>query len=169
MNSLAAVRPPARSRLGLIVAGVLVLFGSLFATAPAQAGCCGYNPCSYRCGGYAPRYNYGPRYYGGGCSSCGCYRRCGPVARGGAVYERRYVEREYVERRYGYGGYDGYGHHGYPYAGAAYGSGRPWGYGYGGIGRDWRPPIYGYERSGDRYYDGGVRPFEPLGYEGEGY
>jgi hypothetical protein len=171
MNSPAAVRLPARSRLALIVAGVLALLGSLLVTAPAQAGCCGYNPCSYRCGGYepyryAPRYYEGPRYYRG-CSSCGCYRRCGSVSRGGTFYERRYVEREYVERRYGYGGYRR--HYGYyPYGGGGYGYRRPWGNGYGGVGRDWRP-YNGYEPSGDRYYEGAPRPPEPIGYEGDPY
>src|SRR6266849_8492994 len=122
MNSPATVRPPGRSRLALIVAGVLALLGSFAVTAPAQAGYYdgsnyGYNygprPCSYRCGyGYSP-YRYAHRYYNG-CSACGCYRRCGSVSRSGVVYERRYVEREYVERRYGYGGYRR--HYGYyPY------------------------------------------------------
>ena len=72
---------------------------------------------------------------GRGCSSCGCYRRCGSISRGGTFYERRYVEREYVERRYGYGGYRR--HYGYyPYGGGGYGYRRPWGNGYGGVGRD---------------------------------
>ena len=135
MNSPATVRPPGRSRLALIVAGVLALLGSFAVTAPAQAGYYddsnyGYNygsyPCSYRsrCGyGYSP-YRYARRYYNG-CSACGCYRRCG-VARSGVVYERRYVERSYVERRYGYGGYRR--HYGYnPYGGYR----RDYGYPYG--------------------------------------
>src|SRR5882757_5133415 len=157
MNNPAAARPPGRSRLVLIVAGVLALLGSLAATAPAQAGYYddgyyGGNPCSYRCGGYAPRYRYAPRYYNG-CSACGCYRRCGPVSRSGVVYERRYVERQYVERRYGYGGYRR--HYGYnPYGGYRrdygynpYGAYRG-GYGYGGVGRRW---TYGYQSSADGY------------------
>src|SRR5216683_3112643 len=149
MNSPATVRPPGRSRLALIVAGILALLGSLAVTAPAQAGYYDdsnygsdygseYNsdyapaPCSSPCG---YRY-YAPRYYNR-CSSCGCYRRCGSYSRG-AVYERRYIEREYVERRYGYGGC-GYG-----------GCRRPYGYD-GGYGRP-----YG--------YDGGYR--RPYGYDG---
>lgn len=169
MNSPATVRPPGRSRLALIVAGVLALLGSFAVTAPAQAGYYddsnyGYNygssPCSYRsrCGyGYSP-YRYARRYYNG-CSSCGCYRRCG-VARSGVVYERRYVERSYVERRYGYGGYRrhyGYNPYGgyrrdygnYPYGAyrGGYGAYRG-GYGYGGVGRRW---TYGYQSSADGY------------------
>ena len=177
MNSPATVRPPGRSRLALIVAGVLALLGSFAVTAPAQAGYYddsnygynyGSNPCSYRsrCGyGYSP-YRYARRYYNG-CSACGCYRRCG-VARSGVVYERRYVEREYVERRYGYGGYrrhygyNPYGgyrrHYGYPY-GAYRSSSRPWGYGYGGVGRRWAPYGYGYQSSADRYEE---RPPAPV-------
>lgn len=164
MNSPATVRPPGRSRLALIVAGVLALLGSFAVTAPAQAGYYddsnyGPRPCSYRsrCGyGYSP-----PRRYYNGCSPCGCYRRCGSVARSGVVYERRYVERQYVERRYGYGGYrrhygyNPYGgyrrHDGYPY-GAYRSSSRPWGYGYGGVGRRWPTPYgYGYQSSADGY------------------
>jgi hypothetical protein len=95
MNSPATALPPGRSRLALIVAGVLALLGSLVVTAPAQAGYYegsyyGSNPCSYRCG--YPRYGYAPRYYNG-CSACGCYRRCGSGYRSGLVYERRFVER----------------------------------------------------------------------------
>ncbi len=172
MNSPAAVRLPARSRLVLIVAGVFALLGSLLVPAPAQAGCCGYHPCSYRCGGYGygSHYYEGPRYYHGGCASCGCYGHCGSVSRGGGVYERRYVEREYVERRYGYGdGYGGYRrHYGYYPNGGGYGDRRPWGYGYGGIGRNWRPYL-GYEPSADRYYGEPPRPPEPVGYEGDPY
>jgi hypothetical protein len=149
MNSPATAPPPGGSRLALIVAGILALLGSFVVTAPAQAGYYddsyyGSNPCGYRCG-----YRPAPRYYNG-CSSCGCYRRCGSVSRSGAVYERRYIEREYVERRYGYGGYRrhygnpccGYRrHYGYyPYGG--YRSHYPWGYG--GV-RSWRGPY------GDRY------------------
>ena len=149
MNSPATARPPGRSRLALIVAGVLALLGSLAVTAPAQAGYYDDSeygsdygseygsdyapaPCSSPCG---YRY-YAPRYYNR-CSACGCYRRCGSYSRG-AVYERRYIEREYVERRYGYGGC-GYG-----------GCRRPYGYD-GGYGRP-----YG--------YDGGYR--RPYGYDG---
>ena len=160
MNSPATVRPPGRSRLALIVAGALALVGSFAVTAPAQAGYYddsnygsnyGYNPCSYRsrCGyGYSP-YRYAPRYYNG-CSSCGCYRRCGG-ARSGVVYERRYVEREYTERRYGYGGYRR--HYGYnPYGGYRRDYGYRGGYGYGGVGRRWpTPSIYGYQSSADGY------------------
>jgi hypothetical protein len=186
MNSPATVRPPGRSRLALIVAGVLALLGSFAVTAPAQAGYYddsnygynyGSNPCSYRsrCG-YSP-YRYARRYYNG-CSACGCYRRCG-VARSGVVYERRYVERSYVERRYGYGGYRR--HYGYnPYGGYrrpyGYDGGyrRPYPYGYGGV-RSWRGP-YGslYQPSAERYgegYDESPRPPAPVwggaGYEAE--
>jgi len=182
MNSPATARPPWRSRLALIVAGVLALLGSLAVTAPAQAGYYddsnygsnyGYNPCSYRsrCGyGYSP-YRYARRYYNG-CSACGCYRRCG-VARSGVVYERRYVERSYVERRYGYGGYRR--HYGYPYGGyrrpyGYYGGYRgPYPYGYGGV-RGWRGP-YGslYQPSAERYGDGyEERPPAPV-WGGAGY
>ena len=179
MNSPATVRPPGRSRLALIVAGVLALLGSLAVTAPAQAGYYddsnygynyGSNPCSYRsrCGyGYSP-YRYARRYYNG-CSACGCYRRCG-VARSGVVYERRYVEREYVERRYGYGGYRRhYGYnpyggyrrdYGYPY-GAYRSRSLPWGYGYGGVGRRWAPYGYGYQSSADGYEEQ-PRPPAPV-------
>src|SRR5260370_9979021 len=110
MNSPATVRPPGRSRLALIVAGVLALLGSFAVTAPAQAGYYddsnygynyGYNPCSYRsrCGyGYSP-YRYARRS-NNGCSACGWYRRCGSVSRSGVSYERRSVEPQYVMRRY---------------------------------------------------------------------
>jgi hypothetical protein len=186
MNSPAIARPPGRSRLALIVAGVLALLGSFAVTAPAQAGYYddsyyGSNPCSYRCGYGYPRYRYAPRYYNG-CSSCGCYRRCGSVARSGVVYERRYVERSYVERRYGYGGYrrhygyNPYGgyrrHYGYyPYGGYRYS--RPWGYGYGGVGRRWPTPLaYGYEPAAERYEEP-PRPPAPVwggnGYEADPY
>jgi len=163
MNNPAAARPPGRSRLVLIVAGVLALLGSLAATAPAQAGYYddgyyGGNPCSYRCGGYAPRYRYAPRYYNG-CSSCGCYRRCGSVSRSGLVYERRYVEREYVERRYGYGGYRR--HYGY------YPS-RPYPWGYGGV-RNWRGPYGQYEPTADQYDEEPPRPPAPVYGEGDPY
>jgi len=170
MNSPATVRPPGRSRLALIVAGVLALLGSFAVTAPAQAGYYddsnyGYNygssPCSYRsrCGyGYSP-YRYARRYYNG-CSACGCYRRCGSGYRSGLVYERRYVEREFVERRYGYGGYrrhygyNPYGGYRRPYGNYPYGAYRGGygayrgGYGYGGVGRRW---TYGYQSSADGY------------------
>jgi hypothetical protein len=177
MNNPAAARP--RSRLVLIVAGVFALLGSFAVTAPAQAGYYddgyyGSNPCSYRCGGYAPRYRYAPRYYNG-CSSCGCYRRCGSVSRG-VVYERRFVEREYVERRYGYGGYRR--HYGYPYGGyrrpcGDYSCGgyrsysRPYPYGYGGV-RSWRGPYGQYEPTADQYYEEPPRPPAPV-YSGAGY
>jgi hypothetical protein len=177
MNNPAAARPPGCSRLVLIVAGVLALLGSFAVTAPAQAGYYddgyGSNPCSYRCGGYAPRYRYAPRYYNG-CSSCGCYRRCGSVSRSGLVYERRYVEREYVERRYGYGGYRR--HYGYyPYRGyrrpcGDYSCGgyrsysRPYPYGYGGV-RSWRGPYSRYEPTADENYEEAPRPPAPVGYE----
>jgi len=176
MDSPATARPPGRSRLALIVAGVLALLGSLVVTAPAQAGYYddsyyGQRPCSYRCGYYAPRYY-------NRCSPCGCYRRCYSGSRG-AVYERRYVEREYVERRYGYGGcgYGGcrrpYGYNGgyrrpygyYPYGDYRSWSTRPYPWGYGGV-RDWRAP-YGYEPSADRYEEP-PRPPAPV-WEGAGY
>jgi hypothetical protein len=179
MNSPASALPPGRSRLALIVAGALALLGSFVVTAPAQAGYYGdsyygSNPCSYRCG--YPRY-YAPRYYGG-CSSCGCYRRCGSGYRSGLVYERRYVEREFVERRYGYGGYRRhYGYYPYggyrrPYGYYPYGGyRRPWGYGYGGIGRRWPTPYYGYQPSADTYDEGPPRPPAPVlgGYEADPY
>ena len=179
MNSPATALWPGRSRLALIAAGVLALLGSFAVTAPAQAGYYddsyyGSRPCSYRCG-YP---HYAPRYYNG-CSACGCYRRCGSVyRRPGLVYERRYVEREYVVRRYGYGGYrrhygcypyGGCRHYGYyPYEG--YRS-RPWGYGYGGIGRRWPAPYYGYQPSAERYEEEPPRPPAPVygGYEDAPY
>jgi hypothetical protein len=167
MNSPATARSPGRSRLALIVAGVLALLGSFVVTAPAQAGYYGdsyygSNPCSYRyrCGEgyYARPYR---RYHG--CSACGCYRRCNS----GLVYERRYVEREYVERRYGggccrrhygyspYGGYRrDYGYYPYRrhYGYYPYRRRYPWGYGYGGVGRRWSVPFSErYEPSADRY------------------
>jgi hypothetical protein len=179
MNSPATALLPGRSRLALIVAGVLALLGSFAVTAPAQAGYYddsyyGSRPCSYRCG--SPHYGYAPRYYNG-CSACGCYRRCGSgYRRPGLVYERRYVEREYVERRYGYGGYRR--HYGcYPYGGCRrhYGDypyegyrSRPWGYGYGGIGRRWPAPYYGYQPSAERYEEEPPRPPAPV-YGGAGY
>jgi hypothetical protein len=170
MNSPATARPPWRSRLALIVAGVLALLGSFVVTAPAHAGYYddsnyGSNPCGYRCG--YPRYRYVPPYrYNNGCSACGCYRRCHSYSRPGPVYERRYVEREYYERRYGYGGYRR--HYGYdPYGGYrrpyGYNGGyrRPYPYGYGGV-RGWRGP-YGsqYEPSAERYGDGYEEPPRP--------
>jgi hypothetical protein len=161
MDSTAIARPRARSRLALIAAGILALFGSLVVTASAQAGYYGdpyYRPypCSYRCG--YPTY----RHYDG-CSPCGCYRRCYSGWRRGYVYERRYVVREYVERRYGDGGYRRpYGY--YPYGG--YYRSRPWGYGYGGIGRRWPTPyVGGYEPSA---YEEPPRPLEPVG-DGDDY
>jgi hypothetical protein len=180
MNSPATARPPWRSRLALIVAGVLALLGSLVVTAPAQAGYYddsyyGSNPCYDRCG--HPRYRYVQPYrYNNGCSPCGCYRRCHSYSRPGPVYERRYVEREYYERRYGYGGYRR--HYGnYPYGGYrrpyGYDGGyrRPYPYGYGGV-RGWRGP-YGslYQPSAERYGDGyeeSPRPPAPV-WGGAGY
>jgi hypothetical protein len=182
MNSPATARPPWRSRLALIVAGVLALLGSLVVTAPAQAGYYddsyyGSNPCYDRCG--YPRYRYVPPYRYNGCSPCGCYRRCHSYSRPGVVYERRYVEREYYERRYGYGGYGGYGgyrrHYGYnPYGGYG-GYRRPYGYyggyrrpfpwGYGGI--RGRPYGYGYEPSAYTYEEP-PRPPAPV-WGGAGY
>jgi hypothetical protein len=175
MNGPAIARPPERSRLVMIVAGVLALLGSFVVTAPAQAGYYGDsyyrpNPCSYRCG-YAPYRYYAPRYYNG-CGRCGCYRRCGGS---GAVYERRYIEREYVERRYGgYGGYrrcygdypcGGYRrHYGYyPYGGYE-GYRRPYGYGYGGIGRRWPTPSLYYEPAADGYEEPPRPPAPVYGY-----
>jgi hypothetical protein len=181
MNSPANARPPGRSRLALIVAGVFTLLGTLVVTAPAQAGYYGgsyygYNPCSYRprCGGYGGGYGYAPyRHYG--CSGCGgCYRRCGSVYRSGAVYERRYIEREYVERRYGYGGYrraygyypyGGYRNYGnYPYGG--YPS-RPFPWGYGGVRGEPAPYGYGYQPSAYGYAEP-PRPPAPV-WGGAGY
>ena len=177
MNSPATARPPWRSRLALIVAGVLALLGSFVVTAPAQAGYYddsyyGSNPCSYRCGYGYPRYRYAPYRDYGGCSPCGCYRRCHSYSRPGVVYERRYVEREYYERRYGYGGYRR--HYGYyPYGGyrrpyGYYGGyRRPYPYGYGGV-RGWRGP-YGslYEPAADGYEEP-LRPPAPV-WGGAGY
>jgi len=183
MNSPATARSPGRSRLALIVAGVLALLGSFVVTPPAQAGYYGEsyygsNPCAYRCGeGYSP-YRYARpyrRYYG--CSACGCYRRCNS----GLVYERRYVEREYVERRYGgYGGYYrrhyGYSPYGgyrrdygyYPYGGYRrhygyypYRRRYPWGYGYGGVGRRWSVPFSERYEPSERYrYEPSADEFE---------
>jgi hypothetical protein len=176
MNCTAIARLPTHLRLALIVAGLFALLGSF--VAPAQAGYYGDsyyrpNPCSYRCGYPAYRYN--------GCSSCGCYR-CGGYRRS-VVYERRYIEREYVERRYSYGGYRSrcgysyggcYHRYGYnPYGGygrPSYGGyGRPWGYGYGGIGRRWPSPYiggYGAYASG---YEEAPRPPEPVPDAGDDY
>lgn len=174
MNSPAIARPPGRSRLALIAAGVLALFGSLAATAPAQAGYYGDSgygygprPCSSPCG----YRSYAPRYYNG-CSRCGCYRRCGSVSRG-VVYERRFVEREYVERRYGYGGcgYSGChshygGGYGRPYGGYyPYGGTRRYPWGWGGV-RDWQGPYgNGYGPSADEYAGGAGYNAGPSGYE----
>jgi hypothetical protein len=184
MNSSANGRPPGRSRLALIIAGVFTLLGTFVVTAPAQAGYYGgsyygYNPCSYRprCGGYGyPRYGYAP-YRRYGCSGCGgCYRRCGSVYRSGAVYERRYIEREYVERRYGYGGYrrpygdypyGGYRHYGsYPY-GAYRSWSRPFPWGYGGVRGEPAPYGYGYQPS-TYGYEEPPRPPAPV-WDGAGY
>ncbi len=172
MNNPAAGHPPGRSRLVLIVAGVLALLGTFAVTAPAQAGYYGDgyygNPCSYRCGGYVP---YRPR-----CSACGCYRRCYSGSRSGLVYERRFVEREYVERRYGYGGgyrrnygYNPYGYRrpcGYYSCGGYRSWSRPYPYGYGGV-RSWRAPYGQYEPTADQYYDEPPRPPAPV-YGGSG-
>ena len=158
-SSVASVHARRRVRWTLIVAGVFALLGSFAVTAPAQAG---YYPC-YGCG--PPPYAYPHR-----CYSCGTH----------LIYERRYVEREFVERRYGYGGYRRhfgyypYGYrrpygcdpcgyrrpYGYPYAGyrRPYGYGYG-GYGYGGVGRRWPVPDFGYERSG---YEGPPRPPAPV-------
>jgi hypothetical protein len=177
MNSPATVRPPARSRWALIVAGVLALLGSFVVTAPAQAG---YYDDSYY--GSSP-YRYAPYRDYRGCSACGCWRRCNSISRPGLVYERRYVEREYVERRYGwparhyrrhygyypYGGYRSpyrrhYGYH--PYGGYRSWS-RPYPWGYGGV-RGWRAPYsYRYEPSADRYEEP-PRPPAPV-WGGAGY
>jgi len=170
MNSTAGVHPPARCRWALIVAGLFTLLGSFAVAAPAHAGYYGGgyygggyygNPCSYRCG--YPGYRYYPRYrYGCGGYSCGR----------SFVYERRYVEREVVERRYGYGGggyRSCYGYnpcYGRPYGYYPYaGYGRPWGYGYGGIGRRWPTPYIGggYAEG----YEEAPRPLAPVGYGDE--
>jgi hypothetical protein len=188
MNSPAIARPPpGRSRLALIVAGVLALLGSFAVTAPAQAGYygdsgygygpspCSYSPCGYR--------HYAPRYYNG-CSRCGCYRRCGSVSRG-VVYERRFVEREYVERRYGYGGgcgysgchrnYGGYGGYDggyrrpyggyYPYRGYRTWSTRRYPWGWGGV-RGWQGPYGQSQPLADEYAGGAGYDAGPSGYEG---
>ena len=176
----ANARPAGRRRWALLAAGVLALLGSLVVARPAQAGYYGDygygdNPCSYRCGGYAP-YRYR-------CSACGCYRRCYSGSRS-VVYERRYVERVFVERRYGCcrhhngyggygGGYGGYGGGGYGggYGGGGYGGGyggyrRPFPYGYGGV-RSWQAPS-GYYRFGEPYAEGSgggsyeARPPAPI-------
>ena len=167
MHSTATVHPHARRRWPLLVASVFALLGSFVVTAPAQAGYYGdgYDRCSDRCG--YPSYRYYPAYrYHHRCYSCGSH----------LLYERRYVEREFVERRYGYGGYRrhyGYSPYGYrrnygyyPYGGYRY-QPRPWGYGYGGIGRRWSVPYYGsgYERSG---YEEPPRPPAPV-WGGSGY
>lgn len=176
MNNRVTAGPPVRSRLALIVAGAIALFGSTFFTAPAQAGYydAGY-PCSYRCG--YPAYRYYRPYrpvYRHRCYSCGG---------SGLIYERRYIEREYIVRRYGYGGYrrhygyspygyrgdygySPYGYrrsYGYPRYGAYRGYSRP--YGFGGVGRRWSLP-YGDDRSG--YYEP-RRPLEPISNDGDYY
>ena len=176
MNDPAIARPPERRRLAMIVAGALALLGSFVVTAPAQAGYYdggyyggyyGSHPCSYRCG----YRSYAPRYYNG-CGRCGCYRRCGS----GAVFERRYIEREFIERRYGYGGgyrhcYGDYPCGGYrPHYGyyPSYGGyRRPWGYGYGGVGRRWPTPSLSYEPIGDGYEEPPRPPAPVYGYETE--
>lgn len=158
MNSPATARSPGRSRLALIVAGVLALLGSFAVTAPVQAGYYGdsyygYRPCSYRCG-------YSPYRYDRGCSACGCWRRCHSSSRPSLVYERRYVERRYVERRYSWSPHRYRHHYGYPYGGY-----RSYPSGYGGVGRRWPTPYgYGYEPSAYRQY--GWRD-EPSGYRYE--
>ena len=48
MNSPATARSPGRSRLALIVAGVLALLGSFVVTAPVQAGYYGESDYGYR-------------------------------------------------------------------------------------------------------------------------
>jgi hypothetical protein len=164
MNSPAIARVPGCSRLVLIVAGVLALLGSFAVTAPAQAGYYGEGyyprPCADRCGYYAPRRYYAPRNYGG-CSSCGCARRCYSGGTRSRYYERRYVEREYIERGYGapvrrYGRHYGYN----PYGGYRSYS-RPYPWGYGGV-RGWRSP-YGsqYEPAAESYTDGYEEPPRP--------
>ena len=172
MNSPATARSPGRSRLALIVAGVLALLGSFVVTAPVQAGYYGesdygYRPCSYRCG-YSPY-----RYDRGGCSACGCWRRCHSSSRPSLVYERRYVERRYVERRYSWPPHHYRRHYGYnPYGYRSWSRPHPWGYG--GIGRRWPTPYsdryepsayrqygYGYEPSADRYEEP-PRPPAPV-------
>ncbi len=171
MNSTVTAGPPVRSRLALIVAGVLALFGSFLVAAPAQAGYydAGYNPCSYRCG--YPAYRYYRPYrpvYRHRCDSCGPR----------LIYERRFIERQFVERRYGYGGgyrrHYGYSPYGYRrnYGYAPYGgyrsSSRPYGYGYGGVGRRWSLPYAeGYRRSGYSGYDDQPRPPAPISNEGD--
>jgi hypothetical protein len=179
MNSPATARSPGRSRLALIVAGVLALLGSFVVTAPAQAGYYedsyyGYRPCSYRCGSSPYRYERG-------CSVCGCWRRCHSSSRPGLLYERRYVERQYVERRYGWPPHHYRRHYGYyPYGGdRSWSRPYPWGYGYGGVGRRWPTPYseryepsasrqygYRYEPSADRYEEP-PRPPAPV-WEGAG-
>lgn len=169
MNNTRLAGPSVRRRLALITAGAIALFASCFAAAPAQAGYydAGYYPCSYRCG--YPAYRYYRPYrpvYRPRCYSCGGSR---------LIYERRYVEREYVERRYGYGGgyyrrhygpYYGY-RRAYPRYGAYRSWSRPYGYGYGGIGRRWSLPYTeGLDRPG---YDESPRPPAPVAYEGDYY
>jgi hypothetical protein len=170
MNSPATARPPGRSRLALILAGVLALLGSFVVTAHAQAGYYddsnyGSYPYSYRYG-YSP-YRYAPYRYYHGCSACGCGRRCNSISRPGLVYERRYVEREYVERRYGWPARHYRRHYGYyPYGGYRSWS-RPYPWGYGGV-RGWRAPYSDrYEPSADRYAEP-PRPPAPV-WGGAGY
>jgi hypothetical protein len=173
MNSPVTARPPGRSRLALILAGVLALLGSFVVTAHAQAGYYddsnyGSYPCSYRCGyGYSP-YRYAPYRSYQGCSACGCGRRCNSISRPGLLYERRYVEREYVERRYGWPARHYRRHYGYyPYGGYRSWS-RPYPWGYGGV-RGWRAPYsYRYEPSADRYEEP-LRPPVPVWESGYGW
>jgi hypothetical protein len=158
MNSSATVRPRGRSRLALIVAGVLALLGSFAVTAPAQAGYYeGSYPCSYRCG-------YSPYRYYHQCSACGCGRRCYSTSRPSLVYERRYREREYVERRYGWPARHYRRHYGY-YRGGYRSWSRPFPWGYGGVRRE--PYGYRYEPSADRYAEP-PRRLEPAWDDGYG-
>jgi hypothetical protein len=188
MNGPATARPPGRSRLALLVAGVLALLGSFAVTKPAQAG---YYDDSYY-GGY--RYSpdrYAPYRDDRACSACGCWRRCHSASRPGLVYERRYVEREYVERRYGWPARHYHRHYGYrPYGGYQswarpyrrhYGNypdrgyrswSRPYPWGYGGV-RGWRAPYSDrYQPSADRYVEQPRPPaprWQRAGYDAVSY
>jgi len=164
MNSPATARPPGRSRLALIVAGVLALLGSFVVTAPAQAGYYDSSyPCSYRCGDGYLHYGYYHR-----CSACGCGQRCNSISRPSLVYERRYVERQYVERRYGWPARHYRRSYGYaPYRGYRSWS-RPYPWGYGGV-RGWRTPYSDrYQPSADRYAEPS-RPPAPVWDSGFGW
>ncbi len=174
MMSNATDGPTVRIRLALIVASVFVLFGSLAVTAPALAGYydSSYSCPDYRCG-YPSYRHYRP--YRPRCYSCGRPR---------LIYERRYIERQYVERRYGYGGYRrhygyspcgyrrhyGYSpcgyrrHYGYPAYGSYRSYSRPYGYGFGGVGRRWSVPYF----EGPAY-EHRPRPPAPVAYEGDYY